>query len=174
MRPTVHYDSIDTAIGPLVLGATDTAVCLLEFTEPNRLEKQLNLLRRSLDAQLVRGRSPLLIRLETQLAEYFAGARKRFELPLEYRGTPFQERVWSALLEISYGDTWSYLQLAKRVGDSGASRAVGTANGMNRIAIIIPCHRVVNSNGALGGYGGGLERKQWLLDLERGQLRLSA
>ena len=83
------------------------------------------------------------------------------------RGTPFQEEVWRALLTIPYGETWSYGELAQRVGRPGASRAVGTANGMNRIAILIPCHRVVNAAGRLGGYGGGVWRKRWLLDLER-------
>jgi O-6-methylguanine DNA methyltransferase len=89
------------------------------------------------------------------------------------RGTPFQERVWQALLTIPYGDTCSYRDLAERIGQSGATRAVGTANGMNRIAIVIPCHRVVNADGRLGGYGGGVWRKQLLLDLERGQRSLA-
>ena len=111
--------------------------------------------------------------LRTQLSDYFAGRRRDFDLPLKYPGTPFQERVWSTLLTIPYGETWSYLQLARVIGDTKATRAVGTANGMNRIAIVIPCHRVINANGELGGYGGGLWRKRILLDLERGQGQLT-
>ena len=93
-------------------------------------------------------------------------------MPLLYPGTSFQQQVWLALLQIGYGQTWSYLDLARRIGDLNATRAVGMANGANPIAIVIPCHRVVNANGELGGYGGGLWRKRILLDLERGQGRL--
>jgi len=98
-----------------------------------------------------------------QLAQYFAGTRRDFELPLAPRGTPFQERVWQALTEIPYGATWSYGQLAKRIGNPKASRAVGLANGSNPISILVPCHRVIGADGSLTGYGGGIERKQWLL-----------
>jgi O-6-methylguanine DNA methyltransferase len=107
-----------------------------------------------------------------QLGEYFAAGRHGFDLPLVIRGTPFQEHVWRTLLTIPYGETWSYRDVATRIGQSGATRAVGTANGMNRIAIVIPCHRVVNADGRMGGYGGGVWRKQFLLDLERGQRAL--
>jgi methylated-DNA-[protein]-cysteine S-methyltransferase len=103
-----------------------------------------------------------------QLGEYFAGERTDFDVPLDLGGTEFQRRVWDALREIPYGVTWSYGQLAAHIGSPGASRAVGLANGRNPIAVIVPCHRVVGANGKLTGYGGGLERKQQLLDLERG------
>jgi methylated-DNA-[protein]-cysteine S-methyltransferase len=103
-----------------------------------------------------------------QLEAYFAGERTEFDLPLHLEGTDFQRRVWAALREVPYGTTWSYGQLAAHVGSPGASRAVGLANGRNPIAIIVPCHRVVGADGRLTGYGGGLERKQALLDLERG------
>ncbi|HBW19762.1 MAG: methylated-DNA--[protein]-cysteine S-methyltransferase [Streptosporangiaceae bacterium] len=102
-----------------------------------------------------------------QLAAYFAGQLSSFDLPLEPAGTPFQQRVWAALRDIPYGQTASYGQLAGRIGQPAASRAVGLANGRNPIAIIIPCHRVIGSDGSLTGYGGGLERKRYLLDLER-------
>lgn len=105
----------------------------------------------------------ILDNAEGQLAEYFAGRRQQFELPLAPRGTPFRHRVWSALRTIEAGETWSYADLARAVGVPGGSRAVGQANGDNPIAIIIPCHRVVAANGSLGGYSGGLERKRWLL-----------
>jgi methylated-DNA-[protein]-cysteine S-methyltransferase len=101
-----------------------------------------------------------------QLQEYFAGKRKTFTFPLAPRGTPFQLAVWNALLEIPYGDTISYAELARRIGKPSAVRAVGAANGANPIPVIIPCHRVIGSNGTLTGYGGGIERKQWLLALE--------
>ncbi|TWP34734.1 methylated-DNA--[protein]-cysteine S-methyltransferase [Leekyejoonella antrihumi] len=108
----------------------------------------------------------LLAAMQTQLAEYFAGNRHEFDLPLHPVGTDFQQRVWSALLQIPYGDTWSYLQLAQFVGSPRGSRAVGLANGRNPIPVVIPCHRVVGSNGSLTGYGGGMQRKRTLLALE--------
>jgi len=107
----------------------------------------------------------------TQLAEYFAGRRRRFELPLAMDGTPFQRRVWQALREIPYGRTTSYGELAHRIGRSpSASRAVGMANGRNPIAVVVPCHRVVGADGSLTGFGGGLERKRLLLELEAAAL----
>ncbi len=104
-----------------------------------------------------------------QLRDYFAGTRRQFDLPLAPEGTPFQIRVWNELQRIPYGETMSYGELARRVGNPNASRAVGLANGANPIAIVIPCHRVIGSNGKLTGYGGGLDTKQWLLALETGQ-----
>jgi AraC family transcriptional regulator of adaptative response/methylated-DNA-[protein]-cysteine methyltransferase len=115
----------------------------------------------------VPGSSPLLDQLRRELEEYFAGRRREFAVDLTAPGTPFEERVWEALRTIPYGETWSYERLAQAVGSPGASRAVGSANGRNRIAILIPCHRVVNKDGRLGGYGGGLWRKEALLHLER-------
>jgi methylated-DNA-[protein]-cysteine S-methyltransferase len=107
-----------------------------------------------------------------QLEEYFAGERTDFDLPLAAEGTPFQRRVWDALRAIPYGETVSYGELARRIGQPTASRAVGLANGRNPISIVVPCHRVIGSSGKLVGYGGGLERKQTLLGLERGHDRL--
>lgn len=104
--------------------------------------------------------------MKTQLAEYFAGKRKEFDVELAPRGTPFQVDVWTELQKIPYGDTIPYAELARRIGKSNAVRAVGSANGANPIPVIIPCHRVIGSNGTLTGYGGGIERKQWLLALE--------
>ncbi|SDI75317.1 methylated-DNA-[protein]-cysteine S-methyltransferase [Actinokineospora alba] len=104
----------------------------------------------------------------TQLGEYFAGDRKRFDLPMAFAGTDFQRRVWTQLCEIPYGETVSYGELAARLGKPSASRAVGLANGKNPIGLIVPCHRVVGSTGDLTGYGGGLPRKRYLLDFERG------
>ncbi|HEY4969135.1 MAG TPA: methylated-DNA--[protein]-cysteine S-methyltransferase [Steroidobacteraceae bacterium] len=98
-----------------------------------------------------------------QLGEYFVGTRREFDLPLRMRGTEFQQRVWRELTEIPYGQTWSYGELAKRIDNPSASRAVGLANGRNPISILVPCHRVIGADGSLTGYGGGLERKRWLL-----------
>lgn len=113
-----------------------------------------------------RGASAVLDEAETQLGAYFAGTLRDFDLPLEPDGSDFQRRVWGQLRAIPFGETTSYLALAKRVGDARSVRAVGSANGRNPISIIIPCHRVVGSDGSLVGYGGGLERKRWLLDHE--------
>ncbi|HZC74133.1 MAG TPA: methylated-DNA--[protein]-cysteine S-methyltransferase [Jatrophihabitans sp.] len=112
--------------------------------------------------------------VRTQLAEYFAGARTTFELPLHMIGNAFQRRVWEALLDIPCGETRSYGQVANTIGAPGAARAVGAANGQNPIALIVPCHRVIGANGALTGYGGGLPTKRWLLEHEAAQAGLFA
>lgn len=109
---------------------------------------------------------PVLRRAAEQLAAYFRGERTTFDLPVHADGTAFQQRVWAALREIPYGQTWSYGELAAHLGQPGAARAVGLANGRNPVSIVVPCHRVVGSGGAITGYGGGVERKQVLLDLE--------
>jgi AraC family transcriptional regulator of adaptative response/methylated-DNA-[protein]-cysteine methyltransferase len=157
---------IESPLGPLLAGATATSVCLVEFTDRRMLEAQLRTVRRRL-GPAVPGTSPVLDRLRDELEQYFAGRLREFTLELTAPGTPFEERVWAALRAIPYGETWSYERLAQAVGSPGASRAVGSANGRNRIAILIPCHRVVNKDGRLGGYGGGLWRKEALLHLER-------
>jgi len=110
--------------------------------------------------------------VKRQLEEYFAGERTIFDIPLAPEGAPFEREVWRALEEIPYGETVSYGEIARRVGQPTAARAVGTANGRNPIAVIVPCHRVIGADGSLTGYGGGLERKRLLLELERGQGRL--
>lgn len=159
--------SIETPLGPMIAGATDEGLCLLEFTDRRMLEAQVSRLQRLLRSPLVPGDHPLLARTREELERYFAGSLTAFTVPLVLRGTPFEERVWRELMRIPAGTTMSYAGLAARVESPGAQRAVGRANGMNRIAIIIPCHRVVNSDGKLGGYGGGLWRKHWLLEHEK-------
>jgi AraC family transcriptional regulator of adaptative response/methylated-DNA-[protein]-cysteine methyltransferase len=156
----------ETPLGPMIYGATDDAVCLVEFASRRMLEKQIEQVKRRFRSAVVPGRNDVLETLRTQMNDYFAGTRTAFDLPLSAPGTEFQERVWSALQTIPYGETWSYEQLAARVGTPGAVRAAGTANGSNRIAIVIPCHRVVRKTGETGGYGGGRWRKVALLDLE--------
>lgn len=158
---------IESPLGPLVLAATTAGICLLEFSDPQRIEKQFEALRRYFGRAIVPGSTPHLEALEAELARYFAGTLQRFSVPLVYHGTPFQEKVWAALKQIPYGETRAYEDIAQSIGAPRAARAVGSANGLNRIAIVIPCHRVVNKNGELGGYGGGLWRKRILLDLEQ-------
>jgi AraC family transcriptional regulator of adaptative response/methylated-DNA-[protein]-cysteine methyltransferase len=164
----ILLDWIDSPLGPLLAGATEKGVCLLEFTERRMLEAQFATLRKRFRCAVVPGRNEHLSRLKQELAAYFTGELREFTVPLIYPGSPFQVRVWDELQKITYGQTCSYEELARRAGSPGAQRAVGQANGLNRIAIVIPCHRVVNKGGKLGGYGGGLWRKQFLLDLEQG------
>lgn len=158
---------VDTPLGTMIAGATDEGLCLLEFTDRRMLEAQITRLRGILKQPLVPGEHEHLTRTREELQRYFEGRLDTFTVPLVFRGTPFEERVWRELMRIPYGETRSYAQMADRVAAPGAQRAVGRANGMNRIAIVIPCHRVVNSDGKLGGYGGGLWRKHWLLGLEQ-------
>ncbi|HMF10701.1 MAG TPA: methylated-DNA--[protein]-cysteine S-methyltransferase, partial [Gemmataceae bacterium] len=158
----------ESPLGPLLMGATEDGVCLLEFTDRRALETQIDTVRRRFRSAVVPGNHEYLDQLQDELERYFAGKLQKFRVPLMYPGTPFQQSVWEELLKIPYGETRSYEDVARAVGTPTAQRAVGTANGSNRIAIVIPCHRVVNKGGQLGGYGGGLWRKQYLLDLERG------
>jgi AraC family transcriptional regulator of adaptative response/methylated-DNA-[protein]-cysteine methyltransferase len=162
---------IESPVGPLVAGATEEGLCLLEFTDRRMLEAQLMTVQKRLGRPLVPGTNDHLMQLRSELDGYFAGSLREFTVPLVYPGTEFQIRVWEALREIPYGETRSYEELAASIGRPGAQRAVGHANGLNRMAIVIPCHRVVNKGGGLGGYGGGLWRKQVLLDLERGAVQ---
>ena len=153
-------------------GANSAGICLLEFADRRMIETQFQTLRKLFSCAIVPGENAFLVQLGDELQQYFAGTLRRFSVPVVYPGTPFQQRVWSELLRIPYGETRSYEDLALLVGSAGGQRAVGHANGLNRIAIVIPCHRVVNKDGKLGGYGGGLWRKQFLLDLEKGHRRL--
>jgi len=168
-HPVRHIDWCESPVGPLLVSATERAVCGLSFCDVESLPDRLQALRQRHAPTLLISDSPLLQDLKSQLSEYFQGRRRRFTLPLSYPGSAFQERVWAALCEIPYGDTWSYLDLATRIGDVKATRAVGYANGANPLAILVPCHRVINADGGDGGFGGGLWRKRILLDLERGQ-----
>jgi O-6-methylguanine DNA methyltransferase len=186
----LRLDLVDSPVGRLLVGASAAAVHLLEFTDPDNEQARLDAARlrfvvagtpRSLTSASGAFPAPssaatLLAQTRRQLDEYFAGQRKAFDLPLQYSGSPFQERVWAGLLTIGYGETLSYLDLARRLGDEKSLRAVGQANGQNPIAIVIPCHRVINASGDLGGFGGGPARKRFLLELEsreqRGQISL--
>ena len=163
----VAVTRVETPLGPMLAGATRTGLCLLEFVDRRMIETQIERLRRLFRTALVPGASPHFESISDELRRYFEGSLRKFDTPLDLRGTPFQVRVWSALLTIPYGETRSYAEQARIVGDPAAVRAVARANGDNRIAVVVPCHRVVGADGSLTGYGGGLWRKRWLLDLER-------
>ena len=161
---------LSSPVGPIIAGATSQGVCLLEFSSTADLPTQFESLGQRLRAPLAPGTNEHIQRLEEELAQYWDGRRRTFTIPLVYAGTPFQRQVWESLLEIPYGELRSYRQIAERVGAPKASRAVGSANGRNRICILIPCQRVVNHDGQLGGYASGLHRKRFLLDLEGAKL----
>ena len=166
-QKVIHITRLLTPLGPMFAAASDDGLCLLEFTDRRALEKQMNLVQKRLSAVFVAGEHEIFIQLQKQLDEYFDQQRTQFDMKLDVTGTNFQRAAWSALQSIPYAETRSYHQQAEALGKPGAVRAVGTANGMNAIAIIIPCHRVIAKNGSLAGYGGGLWRKQYLLNLEK-------
>ncbi len=168
---SIQTTRLESPVGPLVAAATSEGVCLLEFADRRALQTQVASLRKRLGRVIVPGTNRHLDRLATELDGYFSGTLREFTVPLVTPGTDFQKKVWDELLRIPYGKTRSYEQMARNIIRPGAQRAVGRANGDNRIAIIIPCHRVIRSDGTLCGYGGGLWRKQFLLDHERNVLQ---
>jgi len=163
----VVLQMLRTPLGPMLAGATADGICILEFTDRPMLPTQLAVLERRLGRPLAPGRHPLLDALQGQLDAYFAGQRLAFDLPLVAPGSPFQEQTWAALRGITPGSTLTYEELAVFAGRPGAQRAAGTANGANRLSLLVPCHRVIRKGGGLGGYGGGLWRKAWLLEHEK-------
>lgn len=165
-KTTINIARFTTPIGPMFACATVEGICLLEFTDRKMLETEFKDLCKRLNAVILPGENDHLGQVQSELSEYFAGTRRQFNVALHTPGTDFQQSVWRALQEIPYGETSTYKQQAIAVGNPSGSRAVASANGSNRVAIIIPCHRVIGSNGQLTGYGGGIYRKKWLLDLE--------
>ncbi len=164
----INMHRFSTPLGPMLACATDEGICLVEFTDRRMLESELKDLKIRLKASIIYGYNRHFSSLEKQMAEYFEGTRKKFELPLLTPGSEFQNHVWNQLLQIPYGETRSYKEMANGLGNKNAVRAVARANGMNRIAIIIPCHRVIGEDGSMTGYSGGISRKKWLIDFERG------
>ena len=156
----LFHKFVTSPVGKLKLVASDKGLVaiLWENDNPRRVP---------LTSSMEDDQQKILVEVERQLNQYFAGERRSFSLPLDMRGTPFQKDVWEALLSIPFGETRSYGQLAKQIGRSSASRAVGAANGRNPISIIVPCHRVIGSSGKLTGFAGGLETKATLLDMEK-------
>lgn len=154
----IHYQYIESPVDPLLIAADEHGLHLIEFHAPRHPMSRV--------AAWIEGSNPIIEATRLQLDEYFAGSRKKFNLPLAPQGTPFQAKVWHTLATIPYGQTISYAQLAQRVGKPTAMRAVGAANGRNPLPIVLPCHRVIGADGSLTGFGGGLPTKQFLLQLE--------
>ena len=160
---------IDTPLGPMLAAGDEESLFLLEFVDRRGLEMEIANIRKKAKLPIVPGRTAPIEQIEKELDEYFSGKRKTFHTPLNGIGTPFQKRVWEELKKIPYGETRSYAEIATAIGKPAAVRAVAQANGANPIAIVVPCHRVINTGGALGGYGGGIARKEWLLKHEKKQ-----
>jgi AraC family transcriptional regulator, regulatory protein of adaptative response / methylated-DNA-[protein]-cysteine methyltransferase len=157
---------IYTPLGEMVAAACDLGVCLLEFADRRALPTELRDLARVFGGPPTEGVHPHLAALRDELAEYIVGQRRVFEVPVCAPGTPMQREAWGAIMQIPFGQTRSYAQQASTIGRPKAVRAVARANGQNRISIVIPCHRVIGADGKLTGYGGGLDRKRWLLEHE--------
>lgn len=166
-KHTLNVNYIETPLGKMLAIFSEKGLCLLEFGDRKMLESELLALQKNLKANFIFQTNEQSIQLSEELDEYFAGKRKRFSIPLDMIGTEFQISVWQALLNIPYGSTSSYKLQAESMGKLSAIRAVAAANGRNQISIIIPCHRVIGSDGNLVGYGGGIERKRTLLKLEK-------
>jgi AraC family transcriptional regulator, regulatory protein of adaptative response / methylated-DNA-[protein]-cysteine methyltransferase len=163
----ISVQFIETPIGPMIAAGTAKGICFLEFSDRRMLEHNYKQIRKRFSMAVLPGTNKCLEQLRNELDSYFKGRLVSFTVPLEVRGTPFQERAWAELCRVPYGETISYEEQARRMGDIKAVRAVARANGTNRIGILIPCHRVVGKDGELTGYGGGLWRKRLLLELER-------
>jgi AraC family transcriptional regulator of adaptative response/methylated-DNA-[protein]-cysteine methyltransferase len=163
---TITYEIIGSPVGKFIIGTTERGCCLFESCDRGGIERIRARMMKRYNAELKEGTNSLIDEIKKQSDEYFAGTRKVFDFPLDQKGTTFEKSVWNALRTIPYGETRSYGEMASQLGKPGAARAVGRANGMNYIAVVIPCHRVIDSNGNLHGYGGGLWRKRWLLEHE--------
>ena len=157
---------LDTPLGPMIAIGDEEALYLLEFENCRGLEREIEKLQKRLRSPIMPGKTKSIDSIEMELNHYFNGRLDEFLTPIMMIGTHFQKRVWFELKEIPSGETRAYSDIAKKMGNSGAVRAVGSANGANQIAIVIPCHRVINTDGRLGGYGGGVARKKWLLEHE--------
>ena len=173
-KQIIDLTRLETPLGTMIGCATDKGVCLLEFTDRKMLETEFKSLAKILNATIVQGENKYFPILRQQLEEYFAGGRREFSIPVHTPGTEFQQSVWKELQKIPYGTTRSYQQQAMALKRPEAIRAVANANGMNRLCIIIPCHRVIGSDGQLAGFGGGLWRKKWLLEFEKKVIRNQA
>jgi len=165
----LFIDWIDTPLGPMIAICDEDYLYLLEFTIRKNMQRQLQRLSKTQKRAIIPGQTKITEQIREELAAYFDGILTDFKTPLKLSGTDFQKTVWRELCNIPYGETRSYGELAKTIGNEKAFRAVATSNANNGLALIVPCHRVINTGGGLGGYAGGLKRKQWLLDLEAGK-----
>ncbi|RKZ50150.1 MAG: cysteine methyltransferase [Candidatus Parabeggiatoa sp. nov. 3] len=168
----INIQYYKTKIGELILGSFDGSLCLLDFRYRKMRQTVDNRIKNGLSAEFVEQSDETLEKTRKQLNEYLNGERREFDLPILMVGTDFQKKVWYALMKVSYGTISTYLKLAKDINNEKAVRAVASANGANSIGLIIPCHRIIGSNGKLVGYGGGLPVKKRLLNLERSNLSL--
>lgn len=166
-RNVINITRLETPLGTMFACAAEAGVCLLEFSDRKMLETELKDIARLHNAEIIPGHNPHFDTLRAQLDEYFEGNRRSFTVPLFTPGTPFQQEVWQLLLTVPFGATSTYKRQAQTLGAPAAIRAVARANGMNRISILVPCHRIISEDGQLTGYGGGVHRKQWLLDHEK-------
>lgn len=162
-QPVLKSAYIETKLGTMIAIADNEALCLLEFVDGKGVENEV----KRLKATITPGENDIIKNITEEMTRYFAGDSMVFKTPMHVTGSPFQKMVWEQLCKIPAGETRSYLQVAKSIHAPKACRAVARANASNQLAIIIPCHRVINANNAIGGYGGGVPRKQWLLDHEK-------
>lgn len=158
---------LETPLGTMLAISDNNVLYLLEFIDRQGLEREVERLRINTKVAIVPGRAAPINSIESELKSYFEGILRKFKTPIHLLGSHFQKTVWKELMNIPYGKTRSYLQQASAIGKQKATRAVANANGANQLAIIIPCHRIINSNGKLGGYAGGLARKKWLIEHEQ-------
>lgn len=178
MAKTIIYKkNIKTPLGDMIACASENGVCFLDFVDRKNFEKLFYSMVNKLDGEIIEllnkeSKKPydIIIRLEKELNEYFSGKRKEFTVPLITTGTEFQNKVWDELIRIPYGKTISYKEEAERINQKNAFRAVANANGKNKLSIIIPCHRVIANNGKLSGYGGGIDKKEFLISLEKNNI----
>lgn len=178
VAPTQHTQVIvihrfTTTLGPMFVCATERGVCLLEFTDRKMLETEFCDLQRLLNARIVSGENDHTRQTEREIGEYFSGTRHQFDLTLDAPGSDFQRAVWQGISAVPYGQTSHYQAISAQLGKPNAVRAVAAANGANRIAIVVPCHRIIGKDGGLTGYGGGLSRKEWLIEHERNHRHLN-
>jgi AraC family transcriptional regulator of adaptative response/methylated-DNA-[protein]-cysteine methyltransferase len=166
-RNILQSSLLETPLGTMLAIANAQALYMLEFVDQCDLERTIEQLKIKTKSAIIPGRTCHIDSIEQELALYFAGRLKEFKTPVHLTGSSFQHNVWNSLLTIPYGTTISYAQEARIIGKPSAHRAVANANGANQLIIIIPCHRIIQSNGSLGGYGAGIARKQWLLDHEK-------
>jgi AraC family transcriptional regulator of adaptative response/methylated-DNA-[protein]-cysteine methyltransferase len=167
LKDTFTQSSINTPLGPMIAIASDSALYLLEFMGNSSAEQKITRQQAKTGASFVLGENPIITSIKTELANYFNGRLDAFKTPLCLLGTTFQQTVWKALCNTTPGETLSYQSLATSIGKPSACRAVANANRTNQLAIVIPCHRIIQSNGQLGGYAGGAHRKQQLIFLEK-------
>lgn len=172
MKVKIYTTFFESPLGEITIGVTNKGLCLLEFDDEKRIENHFNHFKNYWDIEIVEKETTITQTTKNQLDEYFLSKRTQFDIALDFVGINFQISVWNELLKVPYGSTRSYKEQAIAVGNLKAIRAVATANGENRISIIVPCHRIIGSDGSLTGYGGGIWRKQKLLELESSQTKL--